>query len=75
MKGSHEGRRDEMRAAWIYRVMAEHERGTTREALFNELAGEAEEQAARKQSFNFTCHNAIRHQKSYSPRDPFGQLY
>jgi VIT1/CCC1 family predicted Fe2+/Mn2+ transporter len=46
MSDSHEGWRDEMRAAWLYRVMAEHERGTTREALFNELAGEAEGQAA-----------------------------
>lgn len=46
MSNNHEGWRDEMRAAWIYRVMAEHERGTTRAALFSELATEAEGQAA-----------------------------
>ncbi len=46
MSDNHEGWRDEMRAAWIYRVMADSEKGTVREALFRELAGEAEGQAA-----------------------------
>jgi VIT1/CCC1 family predicted Fe2+/Mn2+ transporter len=46
MSSNHEGWRDEMRAAWIYRVMADYEKGTVREALFRELAGEAEGQAA-----------------------------
>jgi VIT1/CCC1 family predicted Fe2+/Mn2+ transporter len=46
MGKEHEGWRDEMRAAWIYRIMADYEKGTTREALFRELAGEAEGQAA-----------------------------
>jgi VIT1/CCC1 family predicted Fe2+/Mn2+ transporter len=46
MSETHEGWRDEMRAAWLYRVMSQYERGTVREALFRELAGEAEGQAA-----------------------------
>ncbi|HMH19138.1 MAG TPA: VIT1/CCC1 transporter family protein [Burkholderiales bacterium] len=37
---------EEMRSAYLYRVMSEAERGTVREALFRELAGEAEHQAA-----------------------------
>ena len=46
MSETHQGWRDEMRAAWLYRVIADHERGSVREALFRELAGEAEGQAA-----------------------------
>src|SRR5258708_7947105 len=38
--------RDETRSAYLYRVVADCERGTVREALFRELAGEAEKQAA-----------------------------
>lgn len=34
-----------MRSAWLYRVVAECERGTPRAALFNELADSAESQA------------------------------
>ena len=34
---------EEMRAAYLYRVVAEAEAGTPRENLFNALAGEAEE--------------------------------
>ena len=36
---------EEKRSAWLYRVVAECERGSTREALFNELARSAETQA------------------------------
>lgn len=38
--------RDEMQSAWLYRVVAEAERGSAREALFRGLAHEAESQAA-----------------------------
>lgn len=38
--------REEKQSAWLYRVVAECERGTSREALFNELAQAAEAQAA-----------------------------
>ncbi len=37
--------REEKRSAWLYRVVAECERGTPREALFRELAEAAEAQA------------------------------
>jgi VIT1/CCC1 family predicted Fe2+/Mn2+ transporter len=37
---------EEMRSAYLYRVVADVERGTPREKLFRELAGEAESQAA-----------------------------
>ncbi|HEY9099905.1 MAG TPA: VIT1/CCC1 transporter family protein [Thiobacillus sp.] len=37
---------EEKRSAWLYRVVAECEHGTTRESLFNELAKSADEQAA-----------------------------
>jgi VIT1/CCC1 family predicted Fe2+/Mn2+ transporter len=37
---------DEMRSAYLYRIVADFERGTPREKLFRELAGEAESQAA-----------------------------
>ena len=36
---------EEMRAAYLYRVVAQAEAGTPREKLFLELAGEAEGQA------------------------------
>lgn len=36
---------EEKESAWLYRVVAECERGTTREALFKELAQSAEHQA------------------------------
>ncbi len=36
---------EEKRSAWLYRVVAECERGTSREALFNELAQAADDQA------------------------------
>ncbi|MFP5418131.1 MAG: VIT1/CCC1 transporter family protein [Gammaproteobacteria bacterium] len=37
---------EEKRSAWLYRVVAECERGSAREALFNELARSADAQAA-----------------------------
>jgi VIT1/CCC1 family predicted Fe2+/Mn2+ transporter len=37
--------REELRSAYLYRVIAETEHGTVREALFRELAASAEEQA------------------------------
>lgn len=40
------GWREEMSAAWLYRTLAEVERGTPRERLFASLAREAESQAA-----------------------------
>jgi vacuolar iron transporter family protein len=46
MSDAQRGWREEMRSAYLYRIMAESERGTAREALFRELAGEAEKQAA-----------------------------
>ncbi|MGV8989937.1 MAG: VIT1/CCC1 transporter family protein [Thiobacillus sp.] len=36
---------EEKRSAWLYRVVAECEHGSTRESLFNELATSADEQA------------------------------
>ena len=36
---------EEMQSAWLYRVVAECEHGTSREALFRELADAAEDQA------------------------------
>lgn len=41
-----EGWQDELRSAYLYRVIAEVERGTPRAELFSELAHEAEGQAA-----------------------------
>lgn len=41
-----DGWREEMRSAYLYRVVAEVEAGTPRQALFNELAAEADGQAA-----------------------------
>lgn len=38
--------REEMQAAYLYRVVADAEAGTPRASLFTELAGEAEKQAA-----------------------------
>jgi len=43
---ANEGWLDEMRSAYLYRVLAEVERGTPRSSLFLELAREAEGQAA-----------------------------
>jgi len=43
--GSLDGWREEMRSAYLYRVMAEAEAGTPRAQLFQGLAGEAEGQA------------------------------
>ncbi len=40
-----EGWSEEKRSAYLYRVVAEHEAGTARQALFSELAREAEKQA------------------------------
>ena len=40
------GWREEMQAAYLYRVVARVEAGTPRASLFIELAGEAEKQAA-----------------------------
>src|SRR5438105_3550674 len=37
--------REEMRSAYLYRILAEVEQGTPRAGLFRELAGEAEMQA------------------------------
>ncbi|MBM3357207.1 MAG: hypothetical protein FJY54_05730, partial [Betaproteobacteria bacterium] len=37
---------EEKRSAYLYRVVAEREAGTARQALFTELAREAEKQAA-----------------------------
>ena len=45
MSDPHESWQEEKRSAWLYRVVAECERGTPREALFNELAQAAEAQA------------------------------
>jgi len=46
MAKSGEGWLDETRSAYLYRVMAEVERGSPRSSLFVELAREAEGQAA-----------------------------
>ncbi len=45
MTQEHTGWLDELRSAYLYRVIAECERGTPREALFRSLATEAEVQA------------------------------
>ena len=45
MSDPHESWQEEKRSAWLYRVVADCERGTPREALFNELAQAADEQA------------------------------
>jgi VIT1/CCC1 family predicted Fe2+/Mn2+ transporter len=45
MSSAHESWQEEKRSAWLYRVVAECERGTPRESLFNELAQAADEQA------------------------------
>lgn len=42
----HEGWAEEKRSAWLYREVARAERDGVRRALFDELAGEAEKQAA-----------------------------
>jgi VIT1/CCC1 family predicted Fe2+/Mn2+ transporter len=46
MSSSHDGWREEKRSAYLYRVIADCERGTPREALFRSLAVEADGQAA-----------------------------
>jgi VIT1/CCC1 family predicted Fe2+/Mn2+ transporter len=46
MSHADEGLLDEMRSAYLYRVLAEVEHGTPRSAMFTGLAREAEEQAA-----------------------------
>lgn len=43
---SSDGALDELRSAYLYRIVADTERGTVREALFRELAASADEQAA-----------------------------
>lgn len=45
MSSAYESWQEEKRSAWLYRVVAECERGTPREALFNELAQAADDQA------------------------------
>jgi VIT1/CCC1 family predicted Fe2+/Mn2+ transporter len=45
MSDPYDSWREEKQSAWLYRVVAECERGTPREALFKELAQAAEEQA------------------------------
>ena len=45
MSSAYDSWREEMQSAWLYRVVAESERGTPREALFRELAQAAEAQA------------------------------
>jgi hypothetical protein len=42
----HDGWTEEKRSAWLYRAVAQAERDGGRKALFNELAGEADKQAA-----------------------------
>jgi len=46
MSDPRESWQEEKRSAWLYRVVAECEHGSTREALFNELARSADAQAA-----------------------------
>lgn len=55
--------REEKRSAWLYRLVAQCERGTPREALFTELAQAADDQAAIWQT-------AI-HQRGDTPPAPF----
>ncbi len=45
MSDPYESWQEEKRSAWLYRVVAECEHGTAREALFRELAQAADEQA------------------------------
>mgnify|MGYP005846661151 FL=1 len=45
MSSNYDSWHEEMQSAWLYRVVAECERGTPREALFHELAQAAEDQA------------------------------
>lgn len=45
MSDPHASWREEKRSAWLYRVVAQCEHGTTRESLFNELAQSADDQA------------------------------
>ena len=45
MSAPYDSWREEKQSAWLYRVVAECERGTPREALFRELAQAADEQA------------------------------
>ncbi|MDP2267109.1 MAG: VIT1/CCC1 transporter family protein [Thiobacillus sp.] len=45
MSDPRESWREEKRSAWLYRVVAQCEHGTTRESLFNELAQSADDQA------------------------------
>lgn len=45
MSHPYESWQEEKRSAWLYRVVAECERGTPRAALFNELAQAADDQA------------------------------
>lgn len=45
MSDPYESWQEEKRSAWLYRVVAECERGTPRESLFKELAEAADEQA------------------------------
>ena len=46
MSDPYESWQEEMQSAWLYRVVADCERGTPREALFKELAQAADDQAA-----------------------------
>lgn len=46
MSGAHDGWHEEMRSAYLYRIIADCERGTPREQMFRSLAEEAEGQAA-----------------------------
>ena len=45
MSDPHESWQEEKQSAWLYRVVAECERGTPRESLFKELAQAADDQA------------------------------
>ena len=45
MSNPHASWQEEKRSAWLYRVVAQCEHGTTRESLFNELAQSADDQA------------------------------
>ena len=45
MSDPYESWREEKQSAWLYRVVADCERGTPRAALFDELAQAADEQA------------------------------
>jgi VIT1/CCC1 family predicted Fe2+/Mn2+ transporter len=45
MSSTYESWQEEKQSAWLYRIVAECERGTARESLFNELAQAADEQA------------------------------